>query len=303
MKDAFHRGMRWRSRKNEAKRAVLPLQAQFPEFKARAMKLLLGIPATIIALAASGAAHASSSDWFEVEGARMRLVTSGKPDAEGRLKGILDIELKPGWKTYWRDPGDAGVPPTIDVSANPGIAGAELDFPAPQRHDEGDFKWAGYDYSLGLPVTFTFKGEAGPATIDAAVFLGVCETICVPVQAELTLDPARDPDNPDDAAAVSAAFAAIPSAASAGFGVRLAEKAGGGKVVLEATFPGDPATAELFIAGGDGYVFSAPVREERHGKTFFSVEVTRPDEAPKGAGLHYTLVTDRGAVNGVLPYF
>ena len=48
----------------------------------------------------------------------MRLVTTGSRDADGRLEGILDIELKPGWKTYWRDPGDAGVPPTIDVSAS-----------------------------------------------------------------------------------------------------------------------------------------------------------------------------------------
>lgn len=285
------------------KPAKAALQAGFLEFKARAMKLLLGIPATVLVLAASGGACASSSDWFEVEGARMRLVTSGKPDAEGRLRGILDIELKPGWKTYWRDPGDAGVPPTIDVSANPNVASAEFDFPAPQRHDEGDFKWAGYDYPLGLPVTFTLKDPAGPATIDAAVFLGVCETICVPVQAKLALDPAADPDNPDDAAAVSAAFAAIPPTATPEFGVKLAEKAGDAKVVLEAAVPGNPATAELFVAGEDGYVLTMPVREERDGRTFFSLEVTRPDEAPKGTGLHYTLVTDKGAVNGVLPYF
>ena len=272
-------------------------------FKAHAMKMLPGITATILALVASGAAQGSSSDWFEVEGARMRLVTTGKPDAQGRLKGILDIDLKPGWKTYWRDPGDAGVPPTIDVSANPGIVGVQLDFPAPQRHDEGDFKWAGYDYSLALPVTFTFKDPAGAAGINAAVFLGVCETICVPVQTKLAVDPADDPDNPDDASAVSAAFADIPPAATPEFGVKLAEKARGAKVVVEATFPGDPESAEFFIAGDGDYVFGTPIREERDGKTFFSVEVTRPDETPTGAGLHYTLVTDAGAVNGVLPYF
>ena len=141
--------------------------------------------AVLLMLLASTPAHASSSDWFETEGARVRLVTTGKPAADGTLKGILDIELKPGWKTYWRDPGDAGVPPTLDVSANPNITGAKFDFPAPQRHDEGDFQWAGYDYPVALPVTFTLKDPGGPATIDAAVFLGVCETICIPVQAKL----------------------------------------------------------------------------------------------------------------------
>jgi DsbC/DsbD-like thiol-disulfide interchange protein len=266
------------------------------------MKMLFGFPAMVLAFIASGGAQASSSDWFEMEGARVRLVTIGQPDAKGRLKGILDIDLEPGWKTYWRDPGDAGVPPTIDASANPNIVKAELDFPAPQRHDDGDFKWAGYDYPLALPVTFTLKDANGPATIDADVFLGVCETICVPVQAKLSVDPVSDPDNAADGAAVSAAFAAIPAAASAEFGVEVAEKAGD-KAGLKAAFPGDPETAELFIAGEDGYVFTTPVKEERDGQTFFTIEVTRPGETPKGQGIHYTLVTDGGAVSGVLPYF
>ena len=77
------------------------------------------------------------------------------------------------------------MPPTLDVSANPNISARQFDFPAPQRHDEGDFQWAGYDYPVALPVTFTLKDPGGPATIDASVFLGVCETICVPVQTKL----------------------------------------------------------------------------------------------------------------------
>jgi DsbC/DsbD-like thiol-disulfide interchange protein len=259
--------------------------------------------AALLMLVAGSPLHASSSGWFETEGARIRLVTAGKPDAEGKLNGILDIELGPGWKTYWRDPGDSGVPPTLDVSASPNIASVVFDFPSPQRHDEGDFKWAGYDYPVALPVTFTLKDPAGAAAIDASVFLGVCETICVPVQAKLAVDPADDPDNPDDAAAVAAAFSKVPPAATPGFEVKAAGKVGDAQVLLEAIFPGDPATAELFISGEDGYVFSTPLREQRDGKTFFSIEVTRPDETPAGPGLHYTLATDAGAVSGLLPYF
>src|SRR5688500_18454149 len=75
-------------------------------FKVSRMKALPA-DAILAALLAGGQAHASSSEWFEMEGARIRLVTASKPDADGRLRGILDIELKPGWKTYWRDPGDA----------------------------------------------------------------------------------------------------------------------------------------------------------------------------------------------------
>lgn len=266
------------------------------------MKMLFGIPAAVLALAASGGAQASSSDWFELDGARIRLLTSGQPDAEGRLKGILDIELEPGWKTYWRDPGDAGVPPTIDASASPNVAKAEFDYPAPQWHDEGDFQWAGYDHPLALPVTFTLKDPNVATTIDADIFLGVCETICVPVQAKLTVDAAADPGNQAHTAAVSAAFAAVPPKPTAGFGVEVSEKTGD-TVLLKAIFPGSSDTAELFLAGEDGYVFAHPGRETRDGKTFFSVDVTRPDETPSGPGIRYTLVTDKGAVSGILPYF
>jgi DsbC/DsbD-like thiol-disulfide interchange protein len=257
--------------------------------------------AAILTLIADAPAYASSSEWVEMEGARVRLVTTGMPDAEGRLKGILDIELKPGWKTYWRDPGDAGVPPTIDVSANPNVAKAELDFPAPQRHDESGFQWAGYDYPIALPVTFTLSDPTGPAAIGADVFLGVCETICVPVQARFELDAGGDPDNAGDRSAVTAAFEAIPPKAAAEFEVRVAGN-DGDKLFLEASFPGDPETAELFVAG-EGYAFTTPVRETRDGRTYFSVDVTRPDDTPAGPGLHYTLATDAGAVNGVLPHF
>ena len=267
------------------------------------IKAALPASALLFALLAAAPALASSSEWFETDGARIRLVTTGKADADGRLTGILDIDLKPGWKTYWRDPGDAGVPPYVDVAASTNIAGAELDFPAPQRHDEGDFKWAGYDFPVALPVTFTLKTPGEPAIIDADVFLGVCETICIPVKTKLTLDPASDPDNPDDAAAVSAAQAALPEPEQPDFGVKVVSNPGDTTVVLEASFPGDPASAELFIAGDEGYTFTTPEKIEKDGKTLFSVEVGLPARRGTGPGLHYTLVTDKGSVSGLLPYF
>lgn len=248
-------------------------------------------------------AIAASSDWFKMEGASIRLVTTGLPDAEGRFKGVLEIRLERGWKTYWRDPGASGVPPELDASANPNLSVAKLDFPAPERHDEGDFQWAGYSYPVALPITFGLKDASGPAELDVNVFLGICETICVPVQAQFTVDPVRDPGNDADKMTVDMAFEAIPPTATPDFGVKVADTTDDSGVVLEAVFPGDPETAELFIAGEDGYAFSTPVRAERDGKTVFTADVTRPDSPPEGPGLHYTLVTDAGSVSGLLPYF
>lgn len=246
-------------------------------------------------------AVASSSPWLETQGGRVRLVTAGAPDSAGVLTGALEIDLLPGWKTYWRDPGEAGVPPVVDVSASPNIVSAELSFPAPQRFDDGYSKWAGYKHSIALPVKFTLKGsEAG--RIDANVFLGICETICIPVQGRLEVDPADDPGNAGDAALVEAALAALPKPEQPGFGVELSAS-DTGHVEVEAHAPAGAKPLDFFLASEQGYVFGTPERLEADGKVRFSIPVIeRPAAAPIEGALRYTLTTDAGAVEGDLPY-
>jgi DsbC/DsbD-like thiol-disulfide interchange protein len=268
-----------------------------------AMRILPGTTLCLLFLAAlSTSASATASDWVEVQGGRVRLVTTGAPDASGIFQGALEIDLKPGWKTYWRDPGDAGVPPQINISKSVNIALAEMRFPVPQRFDDGVSKWAGYKHPVAFPVTFTLKSPGEPASIEADVFLGICETICIPVQGKFTLDPATDPDNADDQALVTAALEALPGPEQPDFGVTMVP--GNDKQMLvEATLPGDPASAELFVAGDQGYIFGTPERVDRDGKVIFAVPVLdRPAAKPTAGSLHYTLATRAGAVEGTLPY-
>lgn len=251
---------------------------------------------------AAAPALASSSQWYEMEGARIRLVTSGQPDASGNLRGALDVELKPGWKTYWRDPGSSGVPPQIDISASRNVSAAEFSFPAPQLHDDGYAKWAGYDHPVRLPVTLTVASPDQPTSIVADIFLGVCESICVPVQARLELDPASDPDNAETAALVREAFAALPAPAGPEFGAELAS-GGDERISITATSPGSAEGANLFLAGTDGYFFGTPERHVDAGKAMFTVNVLdRPKTKPSGKGIPYTLTSPAGAVGGFLPY-
>lgn len=254
------------------------------------------------AMLAGASAHASSSAWHQAEGGRFRLVTSGQPDADGKLKGVLDIELKPGWKTYWRDPGDSGVPPQVDVSTSQNISAAEVAYPAPERHDDGYSEWAGYDVPVGLPVTLTLADAGAPTRIVADVFMGVCETICVPVQARIELDPAIDPDNPGDANLVAMAFAALPKPANAEFQASVTAS-DGEMLTIATTLPGEAKDADLFVAGTDGYLFGTPKRHEQDGKATFAIKVLeRPKSAPAGKGIPYTLTSPGGAVEGFLPY-
>jgi DsbC/DsbD-like thiol-disulfide interchange protein len=247
-------------------------------------------------------ALASSSEWHKAEGGRVRLVTSGKADTEGRLKGALQIELKSGWKTYWRDPGASGVPPSIDVSTNPLLVSADIDFPAPEHHFDGTATWAGYDRSIALPVTFQMRGSGSPGVIDASVFLGICETICVPVQANLAVDTRASADDPADATTVASAWAALPAAATAEFGARLVA-ADTKTVTVEIAAPGGAEQAELFLAGEEGYLLGLARKLDPTSKLWKADIIARPKAKPSNEGLHYTLVTPSGAVSGLLPYF
>ena len=241
-------------------------------------------------------ARASSSQWAEVQGGAVRLVTAGAPGADGIVRGALQIDLKPGWKTYWRDPGDTGVPPKISVT---GASLASVAYPMPRRFDEAGTVWNGYEAPVSFAVSLKVAG-GDTKEIGAEIFLGICQSICIPLQAHLKLDPAADPQNPEDAAIVTQAFADIPSPARSGFRVSDATRQGTEALQVKAELPKPDGKAELFLAAPEGYSFGPPKRlDDTDGKATFSVPVyDRPDGAAKGAEAAYTLVQDGSAVAG-----
>ncbi|TGS53913.1 hypothetical protein EN844_32715, partial [Mesorhizobium sp. M3A.F.Ca.ET.201.01.1.1] len=106
--------------------------------------------------------------------------------------------------------------------------------------------------------------------IDANIFLGICETICIPVQTRLSVDPGSDPDNATDAALVKTALATLPSPARPDFGISVLP-GDHETLVVEALSPGDRDSVDFFIAGERDYMFGAPVRSEKDGKIVFTV--------------------------------
>lgn len=279
------------------------LQAYRLDIKSMAMRITSAIAAaSLTAFVVPLPAYAASSGWHDSEGGRIRLVTAGQPDASGQLNGVLQIDLKPGWKTYWRDPGDSGVPPQITVDGER-IREAKLAFPAPVRHDDGYSEWAGYDRSVLLPVSFTLPDRALPeGGIAATVLIGICEKICVPVHADLVVEAANPTHAVIEEALVRNAQAALPGPATPAFGASLAGSHGKAMTVA-ASLPQAAQSAELFVAGEDGYAFGTPVAKAGDGKFTFEVPVlSRPAEKPSGEGVPYTLTSSGGAVSGFLPY-
>jgi len=100
----------------------------------------------------------------------------------------LHIVLQPGWKTYWRSPGDAGYPPQIDVSGSTNVARAELMWPVPHRFQLFGLQTFGYGEEVAFPLMVTPQHPGAPVALKAKIRYLVCEQICVPQESTLALD-------------------------------------------------------------------------------------------------------------------
>ena len=126
------------------------------------------------------------------------------------------ITLAPGWKTYWRAPGDAGIPPQFSFAGSDNIASITQHWPIPQVFYENGMQSIGYYDSVVFPLAIQSLDPGAPITIDGAITIGVCEEICIPVSA--TFD-AMLPSKGERDSAIAAALINQPiSAAEAGVG-------------------------------------------------------------------------------------
>jgi DsbC/DsbD-like thiol-disulfide interchange protein len=256
-------------------------------------------------LLASAPAWGQASDWVESEGGRLRIVAAVDPDVR-QVRAILDIDLKPGWKTYWRDPGPSGIPPTIDVAASDNIDSVTLHFPAPHRVDDGYGQWAGYPDPVALPLVLERIDEDADTTLRARLFLGICETICIPLQADITLELTPDASRLSKAL-VARAFDALPSAPTPTHrlsDLRLSED--GRNLTVAAHVPSTAAAngPDLFAAAPEGFSFGVPVRtaSDSDGPVRFTIPILRqPDGATlPGHNVAMTLTTATRAINQTL---
>lgn len=203
----------------------------------------------------------------------MRLIITD--DGKSPARGVLEIMLQPGWKTYWRDPGDGGIPPSLNGNG----MSVELQFPAPERFDENGQTFSGYHTGVSLP--FVLAETLVP--VDKLIaFIGVCREICVPFQAEFQV--ARDSG---DADLVEKAFGKLPKSAGNTDGVIEATRTADQLILKTAATGGT-----LFLAPDKGVYLAIPKGDALG----FTVKILK--EKTPGVKVHYTLKNTDGAVSG-----
>lgn len=134
-------------------------------------------------------AHADASAPVAAGEARVRLL-AGKSDTNSApvLSGGVEIVLTPGWKTYWRYPGDAGVPPRFDWAGSENVARVDVFYPAPKRIADGSGALSiGYEERVIFPLRVHPTDPAKPVLLKLKLDFATCHTLCIPAEANLAL--------------------------------------------------------------------------------------------------------------------
>lgn len=154
------------------------------------MRFLTRLLCLVMALAVPVAVLGAASDRHDAPALSARLVTAenGVAPGAGSLSAGLVVDMEDGWKTYWRSPGEVGLPPELDWTASANVSGAELLFPAPTRFTAFDIENFGYGDRVVFPIRLSLDRPGEATSLRVQVRLLVCKDICIPEDFALSLD-------------------------------------------------------------------------------------------------------------------
>ncbi|WP_373355053.1 protein-disulfide reductase DsbD domain-containing protein [Pseudoroseicyclus sp. CXY001] len=204
------------------------------------------LPALALALCLA----APAAQAWDLDDAVSLTVLPGWRQADGTHMAAIRLSLAPGWKTYWRAPGDAGIPPEFHFAGSGNLAAIRPHWPVPEIFEQGGMRSIGYHGELVLPIELQPRG-GGDIVLSGEIELGICEEICVPVR--LPIEALLPAVGSRDGAIIGALVDAPMSAAAAGVGgvsCTLRPGAEGMEITAELTMaPLGPGEAAVIEAG------------------------------------------------------
>jgi DsbC/DsbD-like thiol-disulfide interchange protein len=214
------------------------------------IRATLGFAAALFALSPVIEVRAQdASPWLRDGHSAVRLLAGSRSGAV--LLGGIAFQLQPGWKTYWRTPGDSGVPPRFDFSKSENVEAVTVLWPAPLKFDDGAGGHSlGYHDQIVLPLRIVAKNTDKPVTLRADINYAVCEKICIPVEAnaELAFNSVASTED----SALFAALDTVPKPASVGdpnpLSIRDVKRDGKSSVLVDVVSP-DDRVVNLFVEG------------------------------------------------------
>lgn len=279
------------------------------------VRVTSGIALAVLACLAPVRASAQDvSPWIRDMHSAVRLIAGSR--SGNVLLGGIGFQLQPGWKTYWRTPGDSGVPPRIDFAKSDNVESVKILWPVPVKFPDGAGGFSfGYQNQVLLPLRIIAKSPDKPVTLRAEINYAVCEKVCIPVEAYAELAFVSVASTEDST--IAAALETVPKPAKVGDAGPLAirDVRREGKLVLVDVAVQDDKTAigkdkdvQLFAEGPTpDWALPVPklIKREAGGIQRFEFEL---DGLPSGASaagatLKLTVAGPGGAVevNTTLP--
>jgi suppressor for copper-sensitivity B len=210
-------------------------------------------------------AHANNdpvSGLFQSPQSSARLVAAVQGTGDlATIPLALHIVLQPGWKTYWRSPGDAGYPLQIDVSGSTNVEEAKVAWPVPHRFQLFGLQTFGYGEEVAFPVMVTPVTAGAPIALKAKIRYLVCEQICVPQDGDLTLDLPQGDATPSSYAPLVNRFASLvpKSGERLGWSVERVAVDQQSQLVVDAKSTGEVFNApDVVIEGAPQFYFGPP---------------------------------------------
>jgi DsbC/DsbD-like thiol-disulfide interchange protein len=270
------------------------------------MSALVPLRALVAVIALSGIDGALSrtfaqdaSAWVKDDHSSLRLLAGSRSGPV--LMGGIEIQLQQGWKTYWRYPGDSGVPPRFDFSKSENVESVTPLFPAPKTFPDGSGGTSfGYHKQLILPLRIIPKNPNEPVLLRANIDYAICEKLCLPIEAQAELRFSSSVSAQDSA--IINALGKVPKPVSTSDAAPISLKGfkRDGKIVTVELATGNAAGLELF-AEGPTPDWALPVpKRSAPGETgivsfTFDLDGVPSGAQPEGAALKLTVVGSEGA--------
>ena len=249
-----------------------------------------------LSLALSTAAPAQTSAWAQGDKSRARLLAAGGL-AEGRYLAGVEIRLAPHNLTYWKLPGDAGVPPVFSFEGSKNLKSAQPLYPAPRRFPEAGGEAFGYMDEVLFPLWITPADPTKPVSLALKLDYATCDKICIPARAELSLDLAPTAKPGEEAPLLRAWLDRTPRPPGDATAPRPVLTPADKPNAWHVRFAGQAPT-DLFAEGPDDWFFDT----RRSADGFDLILAQKPADAPAGpVELVLTMVSGERAFEARTP--
>lgn len=199
----------------------------------------------------------------------------------GTHLAAIELRLAPGWKTYWRSPGEGGIPPHFDWSDSSNMAAIAPHWPVPQVYWQNGMRSIGYDTVVTVPLQVTPGARGEAITLAGDMMIGVCEEVCVPVtlRIDAVLPPEEASVNPRISAALSDRPMTVGEAGVGAVTCQITPISDGMRVAYSVAMPSMGGTEEAVVEFADPTVWVAEASAKRDGGELTVVADLVPAEA------------------------